>query len=233
MPIRPLRPSDRSPYSSIPHITDDPTYAEAAALANSFAAAEKRVDDEILKLELELWLRSKSREFPSKAAQMRISLQRVADRLGAPPPAPPTAGESRSAEVSAGLAVLRGELPDTSAPDPRAALQARRLVLHNAWRAQTEILEEIAADLSSQVAIRFQAKHWELHLALYRAAQEMARAACQEREFRALIVQQGYTWHPNIMPAPALPETLTIGDERYSGSRISEWRGFLERMGML
>jgi hypothetical protein len=223
----------------IPRLADDPEYAAAATLLAAFHARLGRINAgrEALGYEAHFERRGDPREDSDqdrflrerwmalrKASEEPEPLSRPLDKAPAPSPA-----------IAAGLKVLGGEAVTTT-PDRAtrlAELDRLAAILGDAIREQTEIRDEIAGRLSRRYSEQL-APGWNAaQLAMYRAAQELARTAEQVRDLRWRMTDAGIQPPSDLIKMPPVRAPLFLGSETDWNSEISGWRRLLEEWSIL
>jgi hypothetical protein len=112
-----------------------------------------------------------------------------------------------------------------------ARLQERSRRLHAGEIAQRQVVDAIVAELSAEIAGAIKGKHRELLARQYRAAALLAAETENERTLRRSVVELGYTWLPDALPAPLYQSVAVLGAETYG--ELCRVRGQLEAMGIL
>jgi hypothetical protein len=148
---------------------------------------------------------------------------------------PPDKAPAPSAAIAAGLKVLDGE-PVVTRPDRAARLaELDRLatILGDAIREQTDIQSEISGRLSRRYCERLLPTWNAAQLAMYRAAQELARTAELLRDLRWRMTDAGIQPPSDLIKMPPVRAPLLLGREADFDSEISGWRRMLESWGVL
>ncbi|HVA41671.1 MAG TPA: hypothetical protein VNF49_13465 [Candidatus Binataceae bacterium] len=223
----------------IPQLRDDPAYAEAAALLVAFRDQLALIERDRLIVDFEQHLAGRAPESDGEAnAQIRVRLAglRAAAQGSAPAPvAPKSNAAAPSAAVAAGLAVLAGE--SVPVPPDHAArvgkLDRDHAAIRAAITAQTDVVDQLAGELTLRYATELRPAWDALQLEMYRAAQELSRSAARVRDFRAAIVAAGIGSRSDVLAMPNIRSPLILGSESQYDSEISGWRRILETQGIL
>jgi hypothetical protein len=220
--------------TEIPRPLDDPAFARESGLLDAFRRRLEDVERERSILELEHHLQDR----PAKSdGELRWRLRKLKAECRPPAPAAPSPVELAASNpaIARGLAILAGEAI-AQAPDFAARmreLDQQRGDLAEAVNAQTEVCDEIAGVLGLRFSKELAPAWNALQIEMYRAAQELARAARRVREFRARITAAGIRPRSDILAMPAVRAPLMLGDETSWDSEISSWRRLLETGGIL
>lgn len=219
----------------IPQLRDDPEFAAASDLLSDFSRHQERLERERYKWVLEQDLSNREPNPTSTNDAMLVS--RLAELRAAPPLAPSAlaAPSAPTPAIAIGLDLLRGA-PAPTSPDFRERISEtdRQLAaIKIAIREQTEIVDNIAGELTLKYAKQLQPAWNALQLEMYRAAQELARTTRRVQEMRAAITAAGIGSRSDVLAMPNVRAPLMLGDESIWDSEISGWRRILERMGIL
>jgi hypothetical protein len=219
----------------LPSVRDDSAYAAAEALLTAFRERYERLGRDRLCLDYERHFAGRAPESDSgsdRDLRKRWVALRNEAKADAPPPVKPAA---QSAAIAAGLAVLGGERID-----PPADLQARyqeidrkRAALTEAIREQTDERDGIADELSFKFSTELRPAWDRLQIEMYRAAQELARAAARVRTFRNHMIEAGIKPNSQTIRMPPVRAPLVLGSESEWGSELSQWGRQLEEWNLI
>jgi hypothetical protein len=211
-------------------LADDEGYAAASAVLGQLTAALAHSEAQLQRIEIRR----------AVAQGMRLGQQGERHRDL----------KRRLAELDNQLAIEAADLPSAIAlglkivdnePIPEPQTEAEQVdqferhirIIRQAIDEQAAVVAAIAADLSAAYARREQPRHTECLVRVYRAAQDLSRALDSERLFRLDLVQAGFSWIPETMPAPNLPGASRLGAESDAHGELSAWRRFLEGRGII
>jgi hypothetical protein len=213
-----------------PRLADDPGYAEAAGVLAQLTAALARAEAELQRVNIRRAVAHGMR-MGQQGERWRDLKRRLTDldkQLAIDAATPPSA-------VVLGLKLIDNEpIPEPQTEAEQVAQFERHVhVIRDAIQEQAAVVAAIAAERSGETARREQAAHDECLIRVYRAAQELARALDAERLFRLDLVQRGFGWIPEVMPAPNLPGASRLGAESDPHGELAAWRRFLESRGLV
>ena len=219
----------------LPRVYDEPAYMAAAELLAAFRQRLARLEQEKQMIDLERHLGAR---FPDPKSTTDQSLRAKLAALKALPPLTPVPSAPSTGltpAISAGLEVMKGGT--IAAPPGRAArvgeLDAQIDTLSTAIREQSEIVQKAVEEISEKISRRIKPGWDAAQIAMYRAAQELARATRRVRDFRAAINEAGIRSRSDLLLTPCVRAPLVLGDEDVPYSEISEWRRILENLGIL
>jgi hypothetical protein len=114
-----------------------------------------------------------------------------------------------------------------------ADLDRQIIAMHDAVIAQTEVVYEIDAQITLELATDLKPAWDALQLRWYRSAQDFASVTREVRDLRARITAAGIGARSDVLAMPNVRSPLLLGDESAWDSEISGWRRTLERLGVL
>lgn len=219
----------------VPDLHADPRFGEASSLLQAFRHHHERLEKERDRLILEHLLDGKPAN--PKSQQDTMLRGRLADLNALPPlPIAPVAGVADLTDaVARGRAILSGETvaKPTDHAGRLAEIDRQILAIREAMLEQTDVVDEIAQQLTLEIATELKPAWDALQLHWYRSAQNFASVTRQVQDLRARITAAGVRSCTGTLAMPAVRSPLVLGDESIWDSEISGWRRILERLGIL
>jgi hypothetical protein len=214
-------------------IDSNPLFAAAAGILRTLEDGLQQIEREADALRIEEHLAHKPSDPRAGVLQERLKKHR-----GAAPQkvAEPTAEADLPPTVAAALEVICGGSRPARRLGRKALIEQAEddaARVREAILAQQTVVDGIRNELSGELASRGTPQHRELVLAIYRAAQALAAATDAEREFRRTVVDAGYVWRTDLLPALTMRSALILGSEADWDSEISRARRLLEEVMVL
>jgi hypothetical protein len=223
---------------TVPRLADDLEFAAESDRGRAFTVRLERLKTERNGRILEYQL--SGRQANPKSTSDTDLRTRLAAFLRLPPiestsTTVPTADPSESPAIQAALQVLNGKTPPPVLDHAArlAVLDREIAALELGIRAQNEIVDDLADTLTLKYAQQLKPAWDRLQVEMFRAAQELSRAAGRIQNLRARIVQAGIKSRSDILATPNVRAPLQLGTETEWGSELSTWRRLLEQWGLV
>ena len=241
MPVAKFRQSEPDPFEApiVAPLADDPEYAAAVALLAALRARDERRQQELDRLALERHFENKPSAM-SDGARDAMLRQRLVKLLELPSywhqegtdPAPTTIP---APALARGLELLRGGdvSPELSRAERLGRLHREGMILDEAIRFQTGVVDELRNEISYRVCSELRGHHDAVLLTFYRAAQALAAITDRERDFRSAVITAGYEVRPDLISPPFITAPLMLGSEKQYDSQISAYRRHLQDKGIV
>jgi hypothetical protein len=217
--------------SQLPRIDSVKPFAEASSILRTLEDGQRNIERSIDSLKIEGYLERRPKD--SRAPLLR---ERLAENRKTSSNAIGSKKSDLAPAVTAALELIRnGSRSNTRASRESQIqqLEADRKLVHDAVIEQSTIVESLKSELSEQVARRMRDEHRALVLQQFRALQQVAAATDAERQFRSAVLEAGYAWRADLLPAPLLRSALALGLETEGNSEITRTRLLLESWGLL
>jgi hypothetical protein len=220
---------------TIPAIDSDPIFARENGLLTAFEAAVADIDADVELLRLEHYLADGARVLNYDALVWRRDILRREFQESENDRATTPIDGTAPPEVIAAIEVMRGANPEKPVDTALeiAALLERRSVIYAGLMVQAEIVAELRAQKSHEVALTIRDQHRETMLRCYRAAQALSQLLIEETAFRQAMTGAGYSAMPHVFPAPYLNALAVLGNEGNFDSGVARFRRQLEDLGIV
>jgi hypothetical protein len=174
-----------------------------------------------------------------RRADLSARAELLRKELGAESSAPPSPKPGAlPVEVERALSILRGgETPQPKAAktdEQLARLDEEIIAIEAGIYVNAKRIREARSAASYEAAVKLREVHGKVTLQLYRAAQQFARMAEEERLLRTAFTSAGYDSRSDILPMPIVTgAALVLGGEGSWESMISKMRRDIETRGLL
>jgi hypothetical protein len=220
---------------TITAIDADPIFARENGLLVAFETAVADLDHQIELERLEDYLSDGARKLNHDALTWRRDVLRREFQESENEHATTPTETSAPPEVLAAIRIMQGDRPEKPASTAAEieALLERRTVIQAGLMVQAEIVAELRAQRSHEVARQNRDQHREVLLQCYLAAQTLSRLLIEETAFRQAMTAGGYLAMPHAFPAPYLRVLAILGNEARFDSGLAQFRRQLEAEGIL
>jgi hypothetical protein len=218
---------------AISTIAEHPRFAEATTILRTLESGYAAIEGEVDALRIEGYLARQPKGQRAEVLRNRLKGHRAVNPdKHAPAPIPKDLAPTVAAAMELLNAGVRPVRRDRKALI--AQLEEDRDLLARAVREQQGVVDGLRDELSAQAAERLKAQHRELVLAQFRAAQQFAAATDALKELqRFVVVEGGYLWRADLLPAPSSRGALVLGSEIDFDSDVSRMRRLLEELTIL